>query len=111
MISFRYHVVTIVAVFLALGLGVIAGTTVLDQGIVSELRGSIEREKQAVVELQDRVEGLEEEAATLQGFVAEARAHLVSGKLDSLPVLLVSHEGADPAAVSEARTALSQAGA
>ena len=37
MISFRYHLVTIVAVFLALGLGVLAGTTVLDQALVDRL--------------------------------------------------------------------------
>ena len=37
MISFRYHLVTIVAVFLALGLGVVVGTTVIDQGLVDRL--------------------------------------------------------------------------
>src|SRR5207247_996737 len=37
-ISFRYLVVTIVSIFLALGLGVLAGTTVVDQGLVKDLR-------------------------------------------------------------------------
>ena len=34
MVSFRYHVVSIVAVFLAIGLGILMGTTVVRQGVV-----------------------------------------------------------------------------
>src|SRR5438876_572478 len=46
LISFRYHVVTIVAVFLALGLGVLAGTTVLDQGLVKNLKARTDAAEQ-----------------------------------------------------------------
>ncbi|MFN2589454.1 MAG: copper transporter, partial [Actinomycetota bacterium] len=38
MISFRYHVVTIVAVFLALIIGVLLGTTVVKQSVIDDLR-------------------------------------------------------------------------
>lgn len=38
MISWRYHVVSIVAVVLAFGLGILAGTSVVGEGIVDELR-------------------------------------------------------------------------
>ena len=38
MISFRYHVVTIVAIFVALAVGILMGTTLLDQGLVSDLQ-------------------------------------------------------------------------
>ena len=38
MISWRYHVVSIVAVVLAFGLGILAGTSVVGEGFVDELR-------------------------------------------------------------------------
>jgi copper transport outer membrane protein MctB len=38
MINLRYHIVSLAATFLAFGLGILAGTTVIDQGLVSSLR-------------------------------------------------------------------------
>ena len=37
MINFRFHLVSLIAVFLALGLGILVGSTVIDQGIVDRL--------------------------------------------------------------------------
>ena len=42
MISFRYHLVSIIAVFLALVLGIVMGTTVIKQGVITSLRMSVE---------------------------------------------------------------------
>ena len=41
-ISFRYHVVSIVAVFLALALGVVVGTTALNGPITTDLRNKVD---------------------------------------------------------------------
>ena len=38
MINLRYHIVSLAATFLAFGLGILAGTTVIDQGLVHSLR-------------------------------------------------------------------------
>jgi hypothetical protein len=38
MINLRYHIISLIAVFLALGLGILMGTTVIDQGLVHDLR-------------------------------------------------------------------------
>ncbi|MSZ30566.1 MAG: copper transporter, partial [Actinobacteria bacterium] len=43
MINFRFHVVSIVAVFLSLALGIMIGSTVVDRAIVASLRNQIER--------------------------------------------------------------------
>ena len=43
MISLRYHIVSLVAVFLALALGIVVGSTVLQEGTVSVLRATSER--------------------------------------------------------------------
>jgi len=111
MVSFRYHVVTIVAVFLALGLGVIAGTTVLDQTLVSQLRAATERSERDVRALEAELARVREETGDLDQWATQIRPHLVSGRLTDQSVLLVTHEGVDPASVTEARTSLVDAGA
>jgi hypothetical protein len=37
MIDFRYHLISIVAVFLALGIGILMGSYVLGEGLVKQL--------------------------------------------------------------------------
>ena len=46
-ISFRYHLVSIVAVFLALALGIVVGTTALNGPITKDLRNQVERRQEA----------------------------------------------------------------
>ena len=41
MIDFRYHLVSLVAVFLALALGVLLGTTQLNGAVLDDLRGQV----------------------------------------------------------------------
>jgi hypothetical protein len=45
-ISLRYHIVSLVAVFLALALGIVVGSTVLQEGTVSVLRATSEQVRQ-----------------------------------------------------------------
>jgi len=42
MISFRFHVVSITAVFLAIAIGVVVGTTYVDGAVVDGLRNRID---------------------------------------------------------------------
>ena len=46
MISLRYHIVSLVAVFLALALGIVVGSTVLQEGTVSALRATSQEVRQ-----------------------------------------------------------------
>ena len=39
MVDFRYHLVTIIAIFLALAVGIVVGTTALNGAILDDLRG------------------------------------------------------------------------
>ena len=57
MISFRYHVVTIVAVFVALAVGLLMGTAFLDQGLVSDLQNRTASLSNKVSQLQGEVTG------------------------------------------------------
>ena len=58
MISFSYYLITIVAIFLALGLGVLAGSTVLDQGLVNSLQAQTNKLKTDLGDLRGRVNDL-----------------------------------------------------
>ena len=42
MLTFRYHLVTIVAVFLALAIGIVVGSTVVGPSVVESLRNQVE---------------------------------------------------------------------
>ena len=48
MLNLRYHVVSLVAVFLALGIGVIMGATVIDRVTVDQLRNRLDSVESSV---------------------------------------------------------------
>ena len=48
MINFRYHVVSLIGVFLALGIGVIMGATVIDRVTVDQLRNRLDSVEKSV---------------------------------------------------------------
>lgn len=111
MISFRYHLVSIVAVFLALAVGVLVGTTVLDQGIVARLRAQTEEFSRTADQLRERVGDLEDHVGLLEQFGDEILPLIASGRLAGREVVVVTHEGVEGDLVSEARRALDLAGA
>ena len=100
--SFRYLVVTVVSIFLALALGILAGTTVLDQGLVKNLRSNTR-------DAERRAKALQREMADLDAFAALAVPRLVHGRLAHRDVVLVTDDNTDATAVSEARDFLDEA--
>ena len=77
MISWRYHVVSLVAVVLAFGLGVLAGTLVVGDDLVKQLRentNEAQRERDSAEELADRF------AAFAQGLRPTLRDDVLLGE-------------------------------
>lgn len=110
MISFRYHLVSIVSVFLALALGVLVGTTVVNQGVLNDLR---HRTDSAV----GRARALEKQVGDLQGqlrnwnnFASSVEPLLVDAQLTGAEVVLVTQEGVNAADLEGVRRALQDAG-
>ncbi len=100
MIDFRYHLVSIVSVFLALALGIVIGTTALN----GRLPGDLESR---VAGLTADKRGLEGDLMTQKGLTAaddevlgQLTTELVQGRLAGQRVLLVSAPGA-PSGVRE----------
>lgn len=65
MINFRFHIISIVAIFLALGIGIIMGSTVIDRAIVDGLRSRIDVAEANSVKRKDDNDRLQDEAKLL----------------------------------------------
>jgi hypothetical protein len=115
MINFRYHLVSLTAVFLALGVGLLLGTTFLDDALENQLRSDLEelehdldRAGERNTELRQQLDAFEEEAG---GLDEQLGARLFDGQLLGQPVLVVAPRGIDEGLVERVTTALDQADA
>lgn len=111
MISFRFHLVSLVAIFLALGLGVLTGTTVLNRGIVDQLERQTDQLAAQSAELRESVQRLEAQQSEWIQFGQAVEGALIDGRLEDIEVVLVTQEGTDRAVLDRARDALASAGA
>ncbi|MGI9120139.1 MAG: copper transporter [Acidimicrobiales bacterium] len=99
MVNFRYHIISIVAVFLALGIGVVMGSAVIDQTVVDTLKeqqGSInERVDQVVVENGDLRTNLSDLQGRSKQLADEGSERLLAGTLAEVPVLVLAVRGVE----------------
>jgi hypothetical protein len=111
MINFRFHIVSIIAVFLALGLGVLMGSAVVNSAIVDRL----DREIDQVREESNRLRAANREAndALDQStqYASDSATYSVEGRLTGVPVAVVVERGVDEGAVDETVALLRAAGA
>jgi Copper transport outer membrane protein, MctB len=110
-ISLRYHIVSLVAVFLALALGIVVGSTVLQEGTVSVLRATSERVRQESERNSRENIALKQELGRLQSFGAAVLPELVRGRLQDRPVVLVDTDKVDSGVRDAVRKVLEDAGA
>lgn len=81
MIDFKYHVVSLISVFLAIALGIIIGTTALNGGIVSNLQSNVKTLGNEKRDLESRVTQLDQAIAQNSDFDAAVAPQLVDGVL------------------------------
>lgn len=111
MISFRYHLVTIVALFLALALGLLLGTTVINTGIIDDLNRRTDAAVTRVDELKGLVNDLQTQTRIWEAFGAAAQPLLVQDQLLDRRVVIVTLDGVDVNEVEGVRRSLEDAGA
>ena len=111
MIPWRYHLVSIMAIFLALGLGVVVGTTVINPGLVKNLNDQTDGLKADLRQLQEEQQYLQTQLDTMNTFSEQAMPYLVADELFGRQVVVVTQEGVDPRAVAQTRRALDLSGA
>jgi Copper transport outer membrane protein, MctB len=110
-ISLRYHIVSLVAVFLALALGIVVGSTVLREGTVSVLRATSEQVRQNNESYREENLGLKQEQARLQDFAATVLPDLVRGRLKDRHVVLLDTDRVDGGVRDRVTQVLEAAGA
>ena len=110
MINLRYHIVSIVAVFLALGIGLALGSTFVDSVLVSNLERQVdqlEADSDGAVGARDEaVAQLERMTADRQEFERLAEGVVSRGRLADVRVLMFVPDTVDRAQVVRVRDSL-----
>ncbi len=89
MIDFRYHLVSLIAVFLAIALGLVIGATQLSGPVLDNLRGQVTSLQEDKRELEDTTQGLQTRVDGDQAFQSAVAPTLVEGSLTGRSVLFV----------------------
>jgi len=108
-INLRYHVVSLAAVFLALTIGIVVGSTVIDRAIVDGLRDRVESVDRRANDVDRQNRELRDQLDLMRGFADQARDQLVKGRLRGTPVLVVTVQGVNRKPVEELRETLAAA--
>lgn len=111
MISFRYHIVSLVAVFLALAVGIVVGTTALNGPVTHDLRQQVNGLKDDRGKLADQVKTLQGRVDTAGQFATTFGAQLVRGTLKGQQVLVVALPGTSTGMQDGVAAQLTAAGA
>ena len=99
------------AVFLALGLGVLTGTTVLNRGIVTQLEQRTDQLAETSGRLRQEVRDLQTESDRWSQFGEQVMEYVVDGRLAGTEAVLITQEGTDTAGIDRVRQGLDSAGA
>jgi hypothetical protein len=111
MISFRFHLLSLVAAFLSLAVGIVIGTTLADRAIVDGLRNRVDTVSANLDERQAANDRLQAENERLRGFLDETSGRLTADELADQPVVVLSEQGVDQDAVDRTVELLTEAGA
>ncbi len=95
MINFRFHVVSIVAVFLALTIGIVIGSTIVDQAIVDQLRSRIDDVDAKAEETRDENEQLKSALERQAAYLGSMAPFSVDGRLAGDAVAIIAERGID----------------
>lgn len=109
-ISMRHHAVSLVAVFLALAVGIVLGSGVLADSVVTGLRDDKADLRHEVQEAEDHGSRLEAQLLAADGFDAAVGPRIVRDELQERTVLLVTTPDAAPEDVDALARTVDDAG-
>ncbi|TML64234.1 MAG: copper transporter [Actinobacteria bacterium] len=111
MVNLRYHIVSLVAVFLALGVGILMGATVVDRGIVRLQDRNLHTLESRLADRRRATDALSRQLNRWNAFADQSKGQLLIGRLRGVPILVVGVEGVDRKPVDDFRRQLVGAGA
>jgi hypothetical protein len=95
MINFRFHIISLVAVFLALALGIFLGSAVGEPAIVETLNDRIDDVREFASDLDEENNRLRADNAQLEAFIEQSAVYTVEDRLANVDVAVVAERGVD----------------
>ncbi|KNX37343.1 copper transporter [Luteipulveratus halotolerans] len=111
MIDFRYHIVSIVAVFLALAVGIVIGATSLRDGLAGSLNQQVESQRRQLNDARDQRKAAEKVVGRQDAYAESVAPKVLPGQLSGRTVAVVVLPGTDDGLVDSSRDSLRTAGA
>ncbi len=111
MIDFRYHIVSLVAVFLALGVGIVLGSGPLDEQIQGALQTQTDDLRAEQRDLRGQVNDLQRQVAVGEEFAQEVITPTTANQLADRRVVFFVLPGAENDLADQAGQVLERAGA
>jgi hypothetical protein len=110
-VDFRYHIVSIVAVFLALAIGIVLGTYTINGEVLSNIRHQVRSLRHDNDGLHNRIRTLERDQGQARAFVAAVDPLIVEDRLAKQRVVLVLAPGASGGLADDIKDIVTSAGA
>jgi hypothetical protein len=110
MIDFRYHLVSLVSVFLALAVGIVLGAGPLQGSIGETLTQSVEQLRQEKETLHDELATETTAVQNRDAFLAKVAPQLISGELTGRSVVVITLPGTNSDDAKDLATAVDTAG-
>lgn len=111
MIDFRYHLVSIVSIFLALAVGIVLGAGPLKEDIGNTLTSEVNRLRDDKAALRTELDAAAKGSSARDDFTAAGNRTLLAGRLQDTTLTLVVLPGADAEVVKSTTDTLTTAGA
>ncbi len=110
MIDFRYHIISLVAIFLALGVGILLGSATFGQNITKRLRDSIENVRVTNEQLREENGEAQARIQNDEEFATAVEPSLLDDALLGQTVVVFEIEGGDSSVLENSRVAIESAG-
>ncbi|WP_394214785.1 copper transporter [Brachybacterium vulturis] len=110
MIDFRYHLVSLISVFLALAVGIVLGAGPLRENLGDQLAGQVEQMRTEQEQLRANAEELSAKNDQLATFISELGPELVRGTLAGEQVAVISDDRSTRPGIERIITLLTDAG-
>ncbi|WP_433604337.1 copper transporter [Prescottella agglutinans] len=110
MISMRQHAISIAAIFLALAIGVVLGSGLLSNGMLSGLRDDKAELQNEIENLNEQNNQLGEQLTAADGFDSAVSDRILRDTLAQRSVIVVTTPDADPGDIEGVQRSVSQAG-
>lgn len=100
MVDFRYHLVSLIAVFMALGVGIILGAGPLQNSIGSVLTNQVDSLRESRNEAWAQAEEAERESQAYREGLESLTTDMITGSLDGQAIVIVALPGASDDAIA-----------